>query len=55
MLNILLSKTAKIAKIKVVAVSFCCKSYHFKTANIKILSANSKHRSSLLHSQQASD
>jgi len=42
--DILHNKTAKIIKPKLASVSFCRKSHCFKTANVKILSANSKHR-----------
>ena len=38
------NKTAKIIKTKLTSVSLHCKSRRYKTANIKILSANSKHR-----------
>jgi len=45
-LTVLRSKTAKIfLKTKLASVTLCCKSCCFKSANIKILSANSKHRS----------
>jgi len=38
------NKTANIIKTKLESVSLSCKSHHSKTANIKILSANSTHR-----------
>jgi len=38
-------KSAKIIKQKLASVSLLCKSRCFKTANIKILAANSTHRS----------
>jgi len=44
-LLILSNKTANIIKTKLESVSLSCKSHRSKTANIKFLSANSKHRS----------
>jgi len=43
------NKTANIINQKLASVSLHCKSRRSKTANIKILSANSKHRRYLLH------
>ena len=41
--SILPNKTANIIKTQLESVSLSCKSHRSKTANIKILSANSKH------------
>jgi len=44
-LSILANKTADIIKTKLESVSLSYKSHHSRTANINILSANSKHTS----------